>query len=79
MSIFGQFYPLKDMIQNMEIDQLDELYNSTKAVFWFSEVVQKSVSSLHKSANVENPKENWKKSRFVVDSNHCREFARRTR
>ena len=29
MSIFGQFYPLKDMIQNMENDQLDELYNST--------------------------------------------------
>ena len=50
MSIFGQFYPLKDMTQNMENDQLDELYNSTKAVFWFSEVVQKSVSSLHKSA-----------------------------
>ena len=49
MSIFGQFYPLKDMTQNMENDQLDELYNSTKAVFWFSEVVQKSVSSLHKS------------------------------
>ena len=51
MSIFGQFYPLKDMIKNIENDQLDELYNSTKAVFLFSEVVQKSVSSLHKSAN----------------------------
>ena len=50
MSIFGQFYPLKDMIKNIENDQLDELYNSTKAVFWFPEVVQKSVSSLHKSA-----------------------------
>ena len=50
MSIFGQFYPLKDMIQNMENDQLDELYNSAEAVFWFPEVVQKSVSSLHKSA-----------------------------
>ena len=50
MSIFGQFYPLKDMIKNIENDQLDELYNSTKAVFWFSEDVQKSVSSLHKSA-----------------------------
>ena len=50
MSIFGQFYLLKDMIKNIENDQLDELYNSTKAVFWFSEVVQKSVSSLHKSA-----------------------------
>ena len=51
MSIFGQFYPLKDMIKNIENDQLDELYNSTKAVFWFPEVVQKSVSSLQKSAN----------------------------
>ena len=35
ISIFGQLYPLRDMIQNMENDQLDEFYNSPKAVFEF--------------------------------------------
>ena len=30
---FGEFSPLNDMDPNTNFDQLDELYNPTKAVF----------------------------------------------
>ena len=48
MAIFGNFSAMKDMMINMENDQLDELYNASIVVFWFAEVVQKSQSSLQK-------------------------------
>ena len=48
MAIFGNFSAMKDMMINMENDQLDELYNPRIVVFWFTEVVQKSQSSLQK-------------------------------
>ena len=42
MAIFGNFSAMKDMMINMENDQLDELYNASIVVFWFAEVVQKN-------------------------------------
>ena len=33
LTIFGHFYALKDMMINMENDQLDELYNPRIVVF----------------------------------------------